>query len=99
MVGISRTLGPISGRGATPAAALATIAGGNFDPRAFLGASTKIFGTIDLTELIPPVSFSAAPGNDQIDVEARSNRSILSRLPSARTPCDADWKQATTPTG
>ncbi len=70
VVGISRTLGPISGRGATPAAALATIAGGNFDPRAFLGASTKIFGTIDLTELIPPVSFSAAPGNDQIDVEA-----------------------------
>ena len=36
VVGISRTLGPISGRGATPAAALATIAGGNFDPRAFL---------------------------------------------------------------
>jgi hypothetical protein len=70
VVGISRTLGPISGRGATPAAALTAIAGGNFDPRAFLGASTKIFGTIDLTELIPSVPFSAVPGNDQVDVEA-----------------------------
>lgn len=71
-VGLSRDLGAVSGQGATAAAALAKLAGGEFSPADFLGTGTKLFGSVSLTDLLPSARYTLPAGSapDQIDVES-----------------------------
>lgn len=57
LAGLSRTLGPVGGS----AANLATLAAGNFTPEQFFDAlKAKVFGVVDLGELIEAASVEAA---------------------------------------